>query len=99
MEIDGNEMQLKLRGIINDIITELGGSGEIENIGWTFSDIVNLQDATKRQVTGIFTGNIKKTFDTTPVGNQCTQTPIPLKFTVSVSCITDDLTPPPPIIP
>jgi hypothetical protein len=94
MQIDGNAMELRLQGIINDIITELGGGGEIQNIGWTFADTVNTQDKTKRQVSGIFTGDIKKTFNTPPITDPCSNIAIPLKFIVSVSCTTDDLVPP-----
>jgi hypothetical protein len=104
MLIDGNAMELRLQGIIDDVISELGGGGEIKNIGWTFSDTVHSQDKTKRQVTGVFTGNIKKTFaendndeENTVVAPCDNNTIVPLKFTVSVSCVTDDLTPP--IIP
>ena len=94
MQIDGNAMRVRLENIIISLITELGGGGEIENIGYTFLDVDHKTDKTKNQLTAVITGNIKKTFEEEPIVPTPPYTLVPLNFTVSVSCIIQDLTPP-----
>jgi hypothetical protein len=94
MEIDNNAMRTRLENIVISLIDELGGGGEIENLDYTFSKVDHKTDKTKDQYTGIITGNIKKTFEEESAVPTPPYTLVPLNFTVSISCVIQDLTPP-----
>jgi hypothetical protein len=94
MQIDANAMRLRLENIITSLIDELGGGGEIENIGYTFNNVDHKTDKTKNQLTAIITGEIKKTFEEEPITPTPPYTLVPLTFSVSVSSVIQDLTPP-----
>lgn len=99
MNIDGNQTKTALETVIDGIIAQLGGGGKMENCKWAFTEETCKQSKDKKIVTAALVGKIKKTFEEDEEEDvqqsQCyNNNNDELKFSITLSCITEDLTPP-----